>query len=94
MIRRILFELFLLVLPFLVYGGWMGYLRRRDKEAGGTWNDAPVTWLLIAGLALMLGALFVTRFAGGDVRDGVYVPPRYENGKIVPAEIRPPDKSD
>lgn len=94
MIRGALFDLFLLALPFLVYGGWIRYLRRRDREAGRTWNDAPVTWLLISGLVLMLGALFITRLLTGNLRDGVYVPPHYENGQIVPAEIRPPDHRD
>ncbi|MFQ5533932.1 MAG: DUF6111 family protein [Sphingomonadales bacterium] len=86
---RILFNMLLLALPFVVYGGWVAFLRKKEAETGGTWDDAPTTWLLIIGLSLMIISLFAMRLVEDNVATGEYIPPHLEDGKIVPAEIRP-----
>ena len=67
MIRRILIYGLLLALPFILYWAWMAFVRRRQAEAGGVWNDAPLTWLLISGILLVLATLGATAFMSGSL---------------------------
>ena len=89
MLRTVLFHTLLLALPFLIYAAWFRFLRQKREESGGTWDDAPLTWLMISGLLLMFAGLVVTRVLSGDEIGSKYIPPRYENGEVVPAEILP-----
>lgn len=63
MARVFLISIFLLVLPFFLYGGYAAYMRRN----GGTftWNEAPVIWLALAGVALAVGGLIGLVFLTG-----------------------------
>lgn len=88
MLRKILFHGIPLLLPFLVYGLWMYRVRRKRAATGGLWDDAPLTWLLIAGFALMIGSLFAVGFLSGDDPVGTYVPPRVVDGVIVPGQMK------
>ncbi len=87
MIRRILIYGLLLALPFILYWAWMAFVRRRQAEAGGVWNDAPLTWLLISGILLVLATLGATAFMSGSNPDMQYVPPSYEDGEVVPSRV-------
>lgn len=55
MARVFLISIFLLILPFFLYGGYATYVRRN----GGTfsWDDAPIVWLALAGVVLAVGGL-------------------------------------
>lgn len=88
MIGRILFQLFLFALPFLLYGGWVAFVRKQDEASGGRWNDAPATWLIVAGLTLSFLGFIAMSFMGGSDPGGSYIPPRYEDGRVVPSEVR------
>ncbi len=54
MIRITLWQLFFLALPFLLYWGFVVFVARRKADSGGIWNEAPITWLLSAGILLMI----------------------------------------
>ena len=93
MLRKIVIHGFFLVLPFALYGVWLLYRRRRAKAAGGVeapkWADAPLAWLSMAGLVLLILSFIVmsqlSRFDPG----GAYAPPRLgEDGEIIPAETK------
>ena len=85
---RILLNLLLFFLPFVLYFGWAKFVRRQMEASGGTWQDAPIGWLIAAG-ALLLGlSLAATAFMTGEDPSKTYYPPRYENGKIVPSQVR------
>ena len=56
------------------------------------WRDAPWLWLSIAGMALLVVVLLFGAFVHGSPQRGQYLPPRMENGQIVPGELRPADR--
>lgn len=55
------------------------------------WRGAPWLWLAIAGMALLVVVLLFGAFVHGSPQRGQYMPPRMENGQIVPGELRPAD---
>jgi hypothetical protein len=86
MIRIVLVNLLLLLLPIIVYFGYV-YLRRRNAPGEDIMSDAPIFWLLAGGAALMLiGLIYLGQWETGDP-GGKYVPPRFEDGVIVPGHI-------
>jgi hypothetical protein len=89
MLRTLLFHGIPLLMPFVIYGVYLYYHRR----AGGTKSMQTETaaWLTLAGLILMIVSLFAVGLMSGEPKDGTYVPPRYEDGKIVPSQVLPPD---
>jgi len=98
MIRSILLHGLVFLAPISIYIGWALWVRRRSAqefvETGHDWNDAPWTWLLIAGSVLMVASLFAVAFVGRSDPQAEYVPPHYEDGQIVPSHVRPPDATD
>jgi hypothetical protein len=49
----------------------------------------PWIWLAGAGVVLLALVLFVVTVHFGTSRPGVYVPPRYEGGHLIPPHIEP-----
>lgn len=86
---RIIADILLFFLPFALYFGWAKFVRRQMELSGGTWDDAPIGWLIAAGVILCALSLTAT-FLLSDSADPskVYVPPRYENGHIVPSHVQ------
>lgn len=87
MLQKILFHGIPLLLPFVVYGLWVYAVRRKMTTTGGVWNDAPWTWLLIVGFALMIASLFAVGLLSGEGPGGTYVPPHLVDGVIVPGHV-------
>ena len=86
---RIFFEIVLpLVLPTALYLLWIRIADRR-RRGGAGWARLPWLWLAGGG-ALLLGlVLFVVTLGFGTSQRGVYVPPRWVNGRVVPGHIAP-----
>jgi len=79
-----------LLLPSALYVLWaVSVGRAAVADAATEWRAMPWTWLLAAGaiLAIMVMVAFVE--IGGS-REGTYVPPRVENGEVVPGHVEPP----
>lgn len=72
-----------LLLPFLIYIAYVALARR---GGGGVLDDLPWPALLTAGCVLLVISLVSWRFMSGAPIDHTYVPPRFEDGRIVPAE--------
>jgi Family of unknown function (DUF6111) len=85
---RILADLLLFFLPFVLYFGWVKFVRRQMEASGGTWQDAPLGWLVAAGVVLVGLSLAATALMTGGDPSKTYYPPRYEDGRIVPSQIR------
>lgn len=84
---RILLTILLpLITPFIFYAFWVAWMRRRE-EAG-----QPVTrmqanrlvFCFVLGAVLAGAALLLTAWTGTSSPDSKYVPPRMENGRIIP----------
>jgi hypothetical protein len=95
---RVFFTIVLpLLLPTALYLLW---LRLAHWSPGGApeesgrgdairWAALPWVWLAGAGALLLALMLFVVTVHFGTAEPGTYVPPRWENGRIVPGHIEP-----
>jgi hypothetical protein len=82
-----------LLLPTALYLVWLRVARGslQGLQQGGTLRSAvlPWVWLAAAGVLLLALVLFVVTVHYGTSQPGTYVPPRWENGRIVPGHIEP-----
>jgi hypothetical protein len=87
MARVALFEILLLLAPFIAFAIYM--LVARGRVGRGEVVGAPVLWLSAAGLVLAALGLAWFHRQGAAPPDAVYVPPRYEDGVLVPGHVEP-----
>jgi hypothetical protein len=79
-----------LILPTALYLIWVIALRRPPSPGAETrWAALPWVWLAGAGVVLLAIVLFVVTIHFGASQQGVYVPPRWQNGHIIPGHIEP-----
>jgi hypothetical protein len=79
-----------LLLPTALYLGWVWAVRWAD--GGGVpigWARLPWLWLAGAGVVLLAVFLIVVTVGFGTPNEGVYVPPRWTGGHIVPGHFAP-----
>ena len=80
------------VLPLLIpFIGFFAY-RLLVLRGRGFLKDTPWYSLTLGGLLLVIGGLVSIAIFGGSSPDGTYIPPRYEDGRIVPSEVRTDDE--
>jgi hypothetical protein len=85
MLRIILLNMFMFLLPFLIYGAYVFVTTGGQME--GLWQGAPVFWLLAIGCVLLLVTVgAVISFSGGEP-GGTYRPPQIEDGAVRPGTI-------
>lgn len=85
MLRLILQEFGLFLLPFLAFAAYLLFARKSPLDRA---HWAPHwTRLILAGLGVVVVSLVVTGLATERHPDG-YVPPRIENGKLVPGHFQ------
>jgi Family of unknown function (DUF6111) len=87
MIRGFLFHLIPLLVPFIVYGLYLYYIKQAGGEA--TVQGRTVAMVTLVGLVLMSLSFIILYGFTERTSDGVYVPPRYENGKLIDSQIIP-----
>lgn len=87
MIRIVIENLLLLLLPTLVYFAFMFLTRRNSQSGRQIVNDAPLLWLFAAGVmcAMVALAFFVRTSEFGP--DDRYIPTIYKDGEIIPGRI-------
>jgi hypothetical protein len=90
-----------LLLPTALYLVWLrvAYWSQRGAHQGGQpgsqpggrvpWATLPWVWLAGAGALLLALVLFVVTVHFGTSQPGVYVPPRWVNGQIIPGHVEP-----
>ena len=91
MTRQILERLFLVALPFILYGAYLLVLRVAPAPPPGQ-RRHPWVWLFIAGLALFVASFVIWGFTEGDPTTGTYVAPHVVNGQVVPGYVKPDNK--
>lgn len=90
MSRTLLQILLPLLLPTAIFFLWTWLFPRQSVSAEGAGHvrDAPWFWLILAGFVLMAGGLTATALTQGGEAGSRIIQPRYEDGRIVPAEIQ------
>jgi quinol-cytochrome oxidoreductase complex cytochrome b subunit len=83
MIRPVLTELVLFVLPFLVYAVYL-WATRAGVLHPESWPLSTLMWLTIAALLLIAGSFIVLAQWGGEPPGSAYVPAHIEDGRLVP----------
>lgn len=86
MIRVILVNLLFLLLPSIIYFSYV-YLRGDSKSGEEAVSNAPILWLLILGVMLMVSTLFIFGKWEGSDPSKQYYPPVYRDGVIVPGHV-------
>lgn len=95
MIRIVIENLLLFLLPTLAYVGWV-LIARPDRlqrtpdgriKPGGILNDAPLIWLAASGTILLIVVLVAFGNTSGGRPDQTYRPPVFKDGKIEPGRI-------
>jgi Family of unknown function (DUF6111) len=77
-----------LLLPTVLYIAWIGLIGS-PRDGTAFWAAVPWVWLAGAGAVLLAIVLVVVTVGFGTTQRGVYVPPRLQNGRIVPGHIEP-----
>ncbi|TNE38153.1 MAG: hypothetical protein EP347_06635 [Alphaproteobacteria bacterium] len=85
--RFLLLELLLLATPFVVYRFYLKYVIRKKAEKGLEWSEAPLTWLMIAGLSLAILGMLAWGMIGSHSGKGPYTPAALEDGQVTPGSI-------
>ena len=89
MLRVFLTVVLPLLLPTLLYLLWVCTFGAEHSGNVVRWTAVPWIWLAGAGVVLLALVLFVVTVHFGSPQEGVYVPPRWEGGRIVPGHIEP-----
>lgn len=98
MIRIVIENLLLFLLPTFVYAAWMLYQRSkaeaRDENGNAPpvtalLNDAPLLWLFIGGAVLVIATLATFGTSSGGKPGQHYTPGVFRDGKIQPGKIEP-----
>ena len=88
--RTALFNIALVLAPaiiFMIYLIVARKVRLSKSDTARMLRELPWLRLLAAGTLLMAASLLALSLSSGEDRGGNYVPPRIENGKIVPAKV-------
>jgi hypothetical protein len=87
MIRPVLTELALFLVPFLLYAGFL-WATRAGVLDPAAWSMTRLGWLLIAALALMVGSFVMLAEFGGAPARSTYVPAHVDEGKLRPGQTK------
>ena len=97
MLRVFLTIVLPLAAPTALYLAWVWYTNyspwgsQPGSQPGEAvrWAGLPWVWLAGAGALLLALVLFVVTVHFDTSQSGVYVPPRSENGRIIPGHVEP-----
>ncbi|MGL4291416.1 MAG: DUF6111 family protein [Phreatobacter sp.] len=85
---RVLIDLALFALPFLLYVGWL-QVKEQNPWLKEHWDKQPAIWVGLAGVVLAGGYLLYLVSIQSRDPTAVYVPARVENGVFYPAHLDP-----
>lgn len=85
MLRSVIEEFLLFVLPFCLFASYL-VVRRRNPFDVEHW-DGHLFWLSVVGLLFSIGFFAFTGWIAPR-NQGVYEPPHMENGQLVPGRFK------
>lgn len=89
MLRVLLTIVLPLLLPTAVYVAWLVFMSWSANREPIRLHTLPLVWLALAGVALLALVLVTVTVHFGEPSGGRYVPPRYEDGRVIPPQIEP-----
>jgi hypothetical protein len=89
MLRVLLTIVLPLLLPTAIYVAWIAFASRSANGEKLRLSTMPLVWLALAGVALLAAVLVTVTVHFGEPVSGRYVPPRYEDGRVVPPQLEP-----
>jgi predicted membrane-bound mannosyltransferase len=92
MLRVLLTIVLPLTLPTAIYIAWVAFTSRSENREKLRLGAMPLVWLVLAGVALLAAVLVTVTVHFGEPVSGRYVPPRYEDGRVVPPHLEPLQK--
>lgn len=87
MIRTVLTEAALFLIPFAVYAAFL-IATRSGVTLPESWTMPRVAGLVIASLVLVVGSFLLLAQFSGAPPGSTYVPAHIDNGKFVPGTTR------
>jgi hypothetical protein len=84
MIRPVLTEVGLFLVPFLAYAIYLIIIRSQVLSKT-SWPLPVVGWLSAAALLLVVGSFFFLAHFSGSAPGSTYIPAHVENGVFIPA---------
>jgi hypothetical protein len=87
MIRPLLTELVLFLVPFAIYAVFLLVTKNAVLDRA-SWPPKLIATLAIVALALMLGSFIYLSHFSGAPPGSTHVPAHLENGRLVPGEVR------
>jgi hypothetical protein len=89
MLRVLLTVVLPLLLPTAIYAAWIAVTSRSADRGPVRLGPRSLVWLALAGVVLLALVLVTISVHFGEPVRGRYVPPRYENGQVVPPHLEP-----
>jgi hypothetical protein len=87
MIRIVAENILLFLLPTIVYVAYVYMTRAQKPGATRVLDDAPLLWLFVAGVAVVLITLIAFGSTTGGKPGQVYTPPVLKDGRIEPGHL-------
>jgi hypothetical protein len=89
MIRVVIENILLFLLPTAVYLGYVLLTRRSANTPGEVIGEAPLVWLFVLGALCVAATLvYYATITPGGKPGQVYIPPRMKNGQIEPGQLK------
>jgi Family of unknown function (DUF6111) len=91
MVRVVVENILLFLAPTAVYVAYMLFVKRTGQSPKEVLDQGPLVWLSLAGVGMIAAVLLVfgTKGALDEGRaGGVYIPPTYKDGAIVPGKVK------
>jgi Family of unknown function (DUF6111) len=90
MIRVVIENVLLFLLPAAIYVAYMLLMRPGNAPAGTVVNEAPLVWLFLAGALLVaLTLIYYASVTPGGMPGQTYTPPRVgKDGRIEPGHLK------
>ena len=87
MIRIVVENILLFLLPTFVYVAYIYMTREERPGATRVLDDAPLLWLFVAGALCVIVTLVAFGSISGGKPGQVYTPPVLKDGRIEPGHI-------
>lgn len=88
---RFIIEFWPVLIPLAVYGIWFFFFRKKGESAEKLSPKEAKLWILtlVASLIIAVICVVVLAVSTKSNKEGEYIPPHMENGKIVPGKVNP-----